>query len=292
MNNQSKDLKNYTIGLDVGGTKITGILFDGEKILADLTLATPKDNLDHFLIMVKAIFDPLAERAKKAKVKVSGLGLGIPGVLDVEKKKILKCPNLPFLNEVDLGIKLKEITGLDTFLDNDANCFIRAEALLGAGKNYKNIFGITLGTGIGGGWWVNGQIYSGSHGGAGEAGHMIINLENPIDWEDAFHKLTQGSPEQLAEEAFRGDILAEKAYEEIGKMLGLAFANIVNLIDPEIIIIGGGVVESSDLFLSIAKKTMREYIINPEAKKIKIVKGKFGSFAGAVGAALLVTHNS
>jgi glucokinase len=285
----SKLSKFYSIGIDVGGTKLSGVLFDGKKILADLTLATPKDNLSHFLIMIKALADPLIERAKKDKIKIAGLGLGIPGVIDKDKKIILKCPNLPLLDRVNLISKIKESLELKTAMDNDANCFVRAEALKGAGKNYKNIFGLTIGTGIGGGWWKEGEIYSGSHGGAGEAGHMIINFESPIDWEKAYHKLTQGDPAQLAEEAFRGDILAEKIYEEIGEMLGLACANIVNLIDPEIIIVGGGVLESSDLFLNFARKIIKKHIINPEAQKIKISKGKFGQLAGAVGAALLIS---
>ena len=118
---------------------------------------------------------------------------------------------------------------------------------------------------------------------------MVIDFESGVGLEEAYHKLTQSNPASLAEEAYRGDVLAEKMFEEVGRDLGIAFANIVNLIDPEVIIVGGGVVESSDLFLPKIKKTMREHIFSPEAKKIKILKSKLGENAGAIGAALLIS---
>jgi len=159
----------------------------------------------------------------------------------------------------------------------------------GAGRKFNNVLGVIIGTGIGGAWWVNGQIYLGSHGGTRGPGWSIIDYKAGIGLEEAYHKLAQNNPASLAEEAYRGDVLAEKAYQEFGYDLGITLANIVNLIDPELIIIGGGVVESSNLFLSTAKKAMRQYVKNEEAKKIKIVKGKLGVNAGAIGAALLVS---
>ena len=106
--------------------------------------------------------------------------------------------------------------------------------------------------------------------------------------EKAYQKLTQNNPAKLAQEAYGGDVLADKAYKEIGHYLGLGLANVVNLIDPEVIVIGGGVAESHGLFLSKLKKTLREYIINPEAKKIKILISKLEKNSGAIGAALLI----
>ncbi|PIV51222.1 hypothetical protein CO115_05270 [Candidatus Falkowbacteria bacterium CG_4_9_14_3_um_filter_36_9] len=280
--------KNYTIGIDIGGTKMLAVLFDGEKALADYTLATPKDNLEHFLIMMDALLEPLTDRARADKVKIKGIGLGVAGVIDYNKKIVLKSPNIPIIDGIDFASKLEGKIGLPVAIDNDANCFCRTEALAGAGIKYKNIYGIIIGTGIGGAWWINNGIYLGAHGGAGEPGQMIIDFNDMIGLEAAYHKLTQHNPAQLAEEAYRGDVLAEKVYAELGNLLGTAFANIANLIDPEIFIIGGGAVESSDLFLSNIKKTMKENIISSEAKKIKVVKSKLGEQAGAIGAALLV----
>jgi len=281
--------KQYTIGIDIGGTKMSAILYDGKNILADSTLATPTDNINHFLIMLNAILEPLFEKAKNDKVKIKGMGAGVPAVLNKEGEKITKCRNVPILDGAELVKILSERYNLPVKMDNDTKCFVRAEALKGAGKKFKNIFGIILGTGIGGGWWINNGIYPGAHRGAGEPGSMIINLAESIDLEEAYHKLTQNNPAKLAQEAYRGDILAEKTFLELGRFLGIAFANIVNIIDPETIIIGGGLVESSNLFLKEAQKIMREHIFTPEAQKIKIEKGKLGAHAGAIGAALLIT---
>jgi glucokinase len=284
--------KLYTIGIDIGGTKMSAVLFDGEKSIADCTLATPTDNLNHFLIMVGALVDPLMEKAKSLKAKISGIGIGIPGALNKEKNKIIKCRNAPILNGVEIIKKLNEKFDLPIVADNDTRCFTRAEAILGAGKKYKNVFGLIIGTGIGGGWWLENKIYEGAHNASLKPGRIIVDFNGGIGLEDAYHKLMQDNPARMAQEAIKGDILAERTYEELGKYLGIALANIVNLIDPEVILIGGGAVESSGLFLSEAKKTMKEYIMSAEAKNIKIVKGKLGELAGAIGAAMLVSHNT
>lgn len=281
--------KQYTIGVDIGGTNMKAALFDGKEVISDYLLATPKDNLEHFMIMLFALIEPLIEKAKTEKIKIKGIGLGIAGILDIKEEKIIECPNIPILDGIGLADLLWKKTGLPVKIDNDSNCFLRGEMKIGAGQKYKNVYGIIIGTGIGGAWWLNDEIYQGSHRGAGEPGRMIIDLDNDIELEKAYQKLSQNNPANLAEEAYRGDNLAEKSYEEIGRCLGIAFANIVNLIDPEIFIVGGSVVESSDLFFSKIKKTMRAYVMHPEAKKIKIIKGKLGQEAGAIGAALLIS---
>ncbi|PIR93356.1 hypothetical protein COT99_01130 [Candidatus Falkowbacteria bacterium CG10_big_fil_rev_8_21_14_0_10_43_10] len=291
----SEQKNNYSIGIDIGGTKMSAVLFDREKneVIADYKLATPKDSLDKFLVMLYALIDPLIEKAKKEKLKINGIGAGVAGVVAAAtagngKGHILISPNLPILNEAELGKILQEKYSLPVALDNDANCFLRAELALGAAKNYANAVGITLGTGIGGAISLNREIYQGLHDSAGEIGHMIVDVVNgtPMDLEDIYHDLTQGNAQAMAEEAYNGDKLAIKTYSEIGKHLGLTLASVVNLVDPEIIIIGGSVMSSSDLFLSEVKKYLKEAIISPKLKKIKVVPAKL-EMAGAIGAALL-----
>ncbi|MFH1582797.1 MAG: ROK family protein [Candidatus Falkowbacteria bacterium] len=286
----SKPNINYTIGVDIGGTKMSAVLFDGEKVIADYVLATPKDDLEHFMIMLKALIEPLQGKAKSINGIVKGLGVGIPGTLDLKENKIVEAPNLPLLNGLKLPENLAAKLGIEQVkIDNDAHCFLRAEMKFGAGKNRVNVFGITVGTGIGGAWWHNGEIYQGSHSSATEVCNLVVDFTEGISLEQAYHKLTQNSPAALADEAYHGDVLAEKSYDEFGHYLGISLANVVNLIDPELIIVGGGVIESSDLFLSRTKKIMRQYIKSPAAKVVKIVKGKLGANAGAIGAALLVS---
>jgi len=286
----TKLTKNYTIGVDIGGTKMSAVLFDGDKVIADYVLATPKDNLEHFMIMLKALVEPLQDKAKAAGVAVKGIGVGVAAMLDFTENKVAEAPNLPLLNNIKLSENLAARLGVEQIkIDNDAHCFLRAEMKFGAGKKYKNAFGITVGTGIGGAWWSGGQIYQGAHGSATEVGWLTVDFKAGISLEQAYHKLMQNSPAALAEEAYRGDVLAQKSYDEFGHYLGISLANVVNLIDPELIIVGGGVIESSDLFLSRTKKIMRQYIKSPEAKVVKIVKGKLGANAGAIGAALLIS---
>ncbi len=279
--------KQYTIGIDIGGTNMKAVLFNGDKIIMDYSLATPKDTLDHLIIMLIALIDPLKEKAEELKSKIEGIGLSVAGVHDFKNEKIDNSPNIPILNGVKLAEKLKEKVNISVRMDNDANCFTRAEAKLGVAKKYTNIYGITLGTGIGGAWWFNNEAYQGAHGGAGEPSKMIIDFTDSIGLEQAYQKLNQHNSINLANEAYSGDILAQKAYDEIGCILGVACANIVNLIDPEIIIIGGGVIKSSDLFFSQIKKSCIKNIHSENAKKVKIVKAKLGDDAGAIGAALL-----
>jgi glucokinase len=171
-------------------------------------------------------------------------------------------------------------------MDNDTECFLRAEATVGAAAKYKNIYGITVGTGLGGAWWINGNIYYGAHG-FSEPGRMIIDFRDQTNLEAAYQKLMQNNPLNLAMENYRGDELARRAFDEVGLFLGLACANIINLLDPEAIIFGGGVMASADLFLPELKKTIEEKIVKTQSK-VKILKSKLGLDAGAIGASLLI----
>lgn len=303
---KEQEQNKYSIGVDVGGTKMSAVLFDIEKkeVVSDYKLATPTDILDKFLVMLSALIEPLLERAKKDKIKVEKIGVGVPGVLSAassenKEGKILKCPNLEILDGVSLGKIIEERYNIPVSLDNDANCFLRAEVNLGAVQKSTTVVGITIGTGIGGGVGFNPapehssvrdkqEIYQGVHGSAGEIGHMIVDTVEGIGMslEQVYHNLTKGNPANMAEQAYNGDKLAIKVFEEVGKYIGLALASVVNLIDPEIIVLGGSVVESSDLFMVEIKKSLKQAILSPKLKKIKVVKGKVEN-AGAVGAALL-----
>jgi glucokinase len=279
-------LKQYTIGIDIGGTNIKSVLFNGEKVMMDYSLGTPKDSLEHLIIMILALIEPLAKKAEEDKVKIKGVGLGVPGIVDPFSAKVVDAPNLPMLNGVKLAEILEQRIDLPVLMDNDTECFLRAEATLGAAAKYKNIYGITVGTGIGGAWWNNGNIYYGAHG-FSEPGRMIINFHEQTTLETAYQKLTQSNPFNLAQENYRGDDLARHACDEVGRFLGLACANIINLLDPEAIVFGGGVMESADLFLPELKKTIEEKVVKTQGKT-KILKSKLGLEAGAIGAALLV----
>ena len=282
--------KKYKIGVDIGGSKMAAVLLDANnKVVADYQLATPKDTLEHFIIMIKALLEPLQEKATTDQAEIISLGLGVPAPVDYDNQKILKADNLNIISDIKLADRLKEQLKINypIKLDKDVNCFVRAEALRGAGKNSNNVYGITIGTGIGGGWWLNQQIYTGAHNGAGEICDTIVDFDTKITLENAYHQLTQNNSKILAQEAYEGDQLAERRFTELGEYLGIGLANLVNTLDPEIIVLGGGTIAASDLFLNAAKKTMVKYISCETAKKTKIVKNKLGNYAGAIGAGLL-----
>lgn len=285
----SKQKKQYTIGIDIGGTKMAAVLFDGEKVIADYVLATPKDTLEHFLVMLKALAEPLEEKARNDKIRVKGIGIGVAGVLDFSAEKMLRSPNISILDNVNIKEKIENFIGMSVAIDNDAQCFVRAEAMLGAGREYNSVYGVIIGTGIGGGWWINGKVHSGSHGGASEVDAIIIDLSSGLNIEESYQKLMQNNPNKVSQEAILGDPLADRIFSDFGRQIGVVLSNIANTIDPEIFVLGGGVMKSSDLFLSTAKKEMKRHINSTEAaKKIKVVKSKLGKNAGAIGAALLV----
>jgi glucokinase len=279
--------KKYSIGIDIGGTNMKAVLFNGQKAVIDSSLGTPKDSLDHILIMITALIEPLLKKASEDKIKIKGLGLGVAGIVDTANHIIVDSPNIPILSGVKLSEIIEARLGFPTKMDNDAECFLRAEATIGSATKIDNVYGITLGTGIGGAWWNKGDIYYGTRG-LSEPSRMIVDFNKGTTLESAYHTLTQNNPLNLAVEAYRGDELARRAYEEVGQLLGLACVNILNILDPEAIIFGGGVIESSDLFLPAVKKNLEERMPNASLRKVKILKSNLGNEAGAIGAALLI----
>ncbi|MDA3839497.1 MAG: ROK family protein [Patescibacteria group bacterium] len=280
----SKKIKEYKLGIDIGGTKMLAVLFDGERVVEDYVLATPKDSVEHFIIMINALVEPLFEKAKKDKAQVNGIGLGIAGVVDFKSRKVLVSPNIEIIENTNFVYQLEKKLGQPIFIDNDANCFLRAEVKIGAARKSSNAYGVIVGTGIGSAWWYEDNIYMR----AGEIGNNIVDFESKITLEKAYQNLTQRNPLNMSTEAYKGDILAIKSFEEFGTIFGLTMSNLVNTIAPDIIVVGGGGVGASDLFFPEAKKIMKEYIHIEENKKTKLVVSKLGSHAGAIGAAMLV----
>ncbi len=250
-----------TIGLDIGGTKITGIVFDGKTVLRELTVPTPK-NLANFKKAVEKLVGFL-----ESGRQISGLGVGMAGAVNA-KGIVIYSPNMKFFDGFNMGKFVKEFNFKKFQIENDANCFALAEAHLGRGKQFKNFVGITLGTGVGGGIIFNKQIYHGSHESAGEAGHMMADFKY-----DSEHYYQQARK--------------KNDYKRMGEIVGLLFANIVNLLDIEAIILGGQLsTKHSADFLPFANKLSKKHIVNRTAFP-KIVVSNLKN-AGAIGAALLL----
>jgi len=298
--------KNYfkfmTIGIDVGGTNIKGVLLNNNKTFKKVRFKiNSKSNKN---LIIAQIFEVI-ETLKKRQKKINKIGIGVAGPVDFKNQKVLNPPNIPGLKNIYLGKIIKKKFGVKTVIDNDVHCLVLAETILGAAKGKKSVVGLALGTGVGGGIILNGKIIHGAKGTAGELGHMTIKkggwkckcgsrgcLEAYIcerGQEKTAKEILGKSMSSIAlqKSAEKGNKKALKAWDIIGENLGIGLANIVDTLNPEIIIIGGGLAWAGDLLLRPAKETMGENALSPLAKKTKVVRAKLGKFAGAIGAALL-----
>jgi len=287
---------NYIIGVDVGASKIIFILMKNRSILGPtLKIKTPKNRKEFVGALVKNI-----EKINGSiKIKADGLGIGLPGALDPKREKVLRAPNLTYLERFDLTTALKKKIKLPVILENDANSFTLAEALLGAGKGRNIVLGITLGSGLGGGIVIGKKIFQGAFGGAGEIGHMAINLKGPgcpcgnglgclesYCGERFFQRKKVSSKDQF-EKARNKNQSALKIFKEYGKYLGIGIANVANILEPDIIIIGGGISKAHRYFLKTAISEAKKRILSPLSRKNLNVKiGQLGKRAGAIGACL------
>ena len=200
-----------------------------------------------FLDKLQIIIEQLIKKAGGQK-NLKGIGCGIAGALDLEKGIILNAVNLRFLNKLNIKNWLAKKFNCDVKIDNDARCFLRGEYLFGAGRGYKNIIGITLGTGIGGAIIIGGKMVYGANGSAGELGHMVIDRGKDLE------SLTVKQARKLK--------FSKIAVKEFEKNLRIGFSNIVNILDPEIIIIGGGAAEVClKYFLPKIKLTYRTNLL-------------------------------
>ncbi|MBL8030301.1 MAG: ROK family protein [Candidatus Doudnabacteria bacterium] len=247
------------IGLDIGGTKITGVLFDGKKQLRSLTIPTPK-SLPSFKASLLKLVETLS-----LNVKIEGLGVGMAGIVDRKNYTVLHSPNLRFIE----NFNFKELfPKYKVRLDNDAKCFARAEAVLGQCKSLKNFFAVTLGTGVGGALFFMDELYLGSHGSAGEVGHVMMDADHTIEY---YYQKARDSSD----------------YKRLAKIVGVLLANIYNLIDVELVVMGGSVsVKNHEKFLEAAVLYAQKLLINKNIQ-IKVFVSNLEN-AGAVGAALLL----
>lgn len=273
------------IGLDIGGTKMEGILWQGGKILETKTISAPKNSRQFW----KQAFD-LVSNLKLSK-KITGIGIGIAGAIDFKKGIILNSPNLRFLNGVAVAAKFQNRFRIPVRMDNDANCFLLAEVYFGQARGLKHVVGLTLGTGVGGGVVIDGKLVRGTTGAAGELGQMIISQkgEKFLTVEDlvsghGFQRLGVGDPKSLLKSVSK--VKAKKVLQTVGKYLGIALANYVNIFDPQLFVLGGGISKFGERLLAPAREEMKKHTLLP-AKFLPKVKVSNLKHPGALGAITL-----
>ena len=261
--------KNY-LGIDVGGSKIIGVVVDAKfKSVSEIFRAETPRSRPALVALLLACVSKI-----RLRYRLYGIGIGVPGMVDPRSGRLLKAPNLPFLNGWDIWRDFKRFD-LPVRVDNDNRCFVRAEWRLGAGRGHQNIVGLGIGTGIGGGIVIDGKMYSGATNTAGEFGHMTIEATS----------VRSRRPSTLE------NLGAKKAFLKYGdrnKMIGSGVASIINAFDPEIVILGGGAVAEANILPRAVARFARPLIIPPRAKRTPIIAGKLGPIAQAIGAALLL----
>ena len=238
---------------------------------------------------------------KLSKAKISAIGIGVPGPILYEKGIVVNPPNLPGWKKVNLKKILTDMFRIPVYVDNDANCAAYGEALFGAGKKAKNFIYITVSTGIGGGIIIERKIYRGKNGSAGEIGHIIIDASNRKykcgcgnygDLESmasgtSIKKIFGENAMAVHIKAQQGEKKALKIIDQVAYYLGLGITNLVNIFDPELIVVGGGLSNMDNLLLKPVRSYVKKHALPIPASTIKIVKARLGSKAGVLGAGAL-----
>lgn len=295
------------LSIDLGGTNLKiGLLDSRYRIRDKEILSTKSQNSKEGLI--SAIIYSAGKIISRNRLKHSdiiGLGLGLPGPIDVEKGLVHFFPNIPGWKEVKLRAILEKKLRLPVVLDNDANLMCLAEYRLGAAKGSVNAVCVTLGTGVGAGLIINGSLYRAKTFAAGEIGHIPINVNGPkcncggVACLEAY--IGNRRIEELAVKIFKKRITLEETsvlakrkdkralqlWNQVGKNLGTALVGVVNLLNPDCIVIGGGVAKAGKVLLDRVREVVEKQAMPIQARHVKILSAKLGSDAGLIGAAIL-----
>ena len=311
------------VGVDMGGTKILSAVIDAEgNILGTAKLSTKAAE------GTSAVIDRIAESIEKAidksnvdNTSIQAIGIGAPGPLDPKTGVVIFAPNLGW-RDVPLKAELEERTGFPTFVDNDVNIGTLGEHAFGAAQGVENVVGIFVGTGIGGGIILNGELFHGASKTAGEVGHIIVKADGPRcgcgtrgcleaiasrtamakqfrkaikkkGKKSVLTKLTDGDLSVIRSgvlvKAIRAnDKLTLKVFKKATKYLGIGIGSIVNFLNPDMIVLGGGVVEAlDDTFIDNIRTYAEKYALPNTLNGVQIVRAKLGDNSGILGAAAL-----
>jgi len=280
----------YFIGFDIGGSSVKAALVSKNKIIGTRYERLP-DNFGDLIEVVTGIKNDFV--LTNRSMSIAGIGFSIAGALDKKREKMLLSYNILYLSGKNLQkIFEKKLAPYPVKIERDAYCFLLADSKIGKGRKYKYIFYLTLGTGIGGAFMINGDMITGYHGSAGEVGHTIVNLEGKTHWEDVgANKFIQGELgirfSEARQRAGRGDRRAARVFKVLGENIGVGIANIINSFDPEAVIISGGLASAKELIFPGIKNGIEKYVISEEARKTRIIFSRLGRFGGALGAVLL-----
>src|SRR4051812_23163287 len=294
------------IGGDLGGTKLLAGIVDGEARIHHRTRRAAQ-GLDQPALLT-TIEAAVREALEASREEVSAVGFGIPALIDPARGVVTFCNHLP-LEGLAFADVMSERLGLPCFADNDANVALLAEHRLGAAVGARNALLLTLGTGIGGGLIIEGELYRGSRGAGAELGHVVVDLDGPPcpgkcpnrgclealasgtalarDASRAFGRPMSGV--EATELALGGDTVARSVVASVGRALGAGISGLVNAFDPDVVVVGGGVIAAGELLLAPAREEAAARLAQP-VHGVPIVAARFGEEAGMLGAAVLAVE--
>jgi len=307
-----------TIGVDMGGTKLLAGAVD-TRFFVHRRAQRSVSGLDQSSVL-DVVVDAVEEARESAGAEVEAVGFGIPALIDQRRGRAVISVHQP-LAGVPFADIMAERLGLPVFVDNDANVAAIAEHRAGAARGCREAVIVTLGTGIGGGLVLRGEVYRGALGAAGELGHMVIDADGPpchgnCPNRGCLEALASGTalarealriardqPESglgralaggrelagplVTELAYDGDPAALEAIELIGRSLGVGIANYVNIFNPEVVVVGGGLIAAGELLLAPAREEMARRALPPSRDEVRVLAARFGVEAGMIGAAAL-----
>ncbi len=310
------------IGIDVGGTNVKIALVDDRgKIIYSNSVPTRAEMGYEYTVnnIKQAIYD-LMKETKLTTKDIEGIGFGFPGQVDYKAGIVRNAPNIPGWVEVPIAKLIEDEFKIPTRVDNDVRCAALGELNYGAGKGCENLICITVGTGIGSGLIINGKLVRGATNAAGEIGHIKLQIhDGPIcgcgdtgcleafasgpsivamaeDYirggkSTKFREMASGgeiSPYIVCEAAKAGDPVAKRIFTIMGEYIGIGLASVVNLLNPEKIIVGGGVADAGDLLLDPLRETLKKRAMKIAGAAVEVVPAQLGNTAGVIGASLLI----
>ena len=329
MKKQAPTQADLVVGVDVGGTKVAAALVDrcGHIVGHARTPMVAKGTAAAGLAAVTGAIDSVLARQQQMKHDIHGIGICAPGPLDPRTGVIINPPNVLCWRNFPLADEISQIYGVPVKIDNDANAASLAEARWGAGRGYRNVFYTCIGTGIGTGIVFDDHIYHGRTGAAGEGGHMSIDRHGPrcqcgkpgcievlasgpaiasraraalaeeTAHSSALLALANGNADEITGElvaqAFAaGDAVAKRVLQETAELLTLWLGNIIDLLEPDVIIVGGGAAAMLNPFFDDIRRHLPDRCVNSRCQEIPIVKAHYGADAGIVGGAALCWDQS
>jgi glucokinase len=316
------------VGVDIGGTKVAAGLVDrnGEIKRQIRTPMVANGEATEGLAAVVSALDLLLDHDADARTLIRGIGICAPGPLDPSTGIVINPPNVPCWRNFPLAAEIEKVYRVPVKVENDANAAALAEAYWGAGRGYRHIFYAGIGTGIGTGIVFAGRIYNGRTGAAAEGGHMSIDYHGPLCGcgkpgcievlaagpaiarraraklasEKGVHssilELAEGNIDAVTSEMVgrayaSGDQLAKQTLQETVQLLALWLSNIVDLLEPDVIIIGGGVAAMLNPFFDEVSTWLSKYCINSRCQEIPLLKAHYGADAGIAGGAALCSES-